>query len=151
MLIVFGVLLWLADVKSTSSSSFNQNSAIAMGLAQMLAIVPGVSRSGITITAGRLSGIGRIEAARFAFLMGLPVTLGAAIYKFYDIGGWSGIPDNYRAGFIWGVATAAASSWLAIWVLMKLVRRWTFTPYAVERTLLAIAAFVLLATNSVSS
>ena len=148
MLITFGVLLWLADMKSTTSSSFNQNSATAMGLAQMLALVPGVSRSGITITAGRLSGLGRIEATRFAFLMGLPVVLGAGIYKFYDIGGWSGIPDNYRAGFIWGAATAAASSWLAICALMKLVRRWTFAPYVAERTLLGIAALILLATTS---
>ena len=147
MLIVFGAVLWLADSRSAATSSFGRSSATAMGLAQVLALVPGVSRSGVTITAGRLSGLGRTEATRFAFLMGLPVILGAGIYKFYDIGGWSGIPENYRAGFVWGAATAAASSWLAIWVLMKLVRRWTFAPYAVERTLLAIAAFALLATS----
>ena len=153
MLLIFGALLWLADSKapaagnSSAGNSFGTNSAIAMGLAQVLAIVPGVSRSGITITAGRLSGLSRTEATRFAFLMGLPVILGAGIYKFYDIGGWSGIPDDYRAAFIWGAVTAAASSWLAIWGLMKLVRRWTFAPYAAERALLAIAAFILLATS----
>ena len=147
MLIVFGALLWLADSRSQSTSSFGRSSAAAMGLAQVLALVPGVSRSGITITAARLSGLGRTEATRFAFLMGLPVILGAGIYKFYDIGGWSGIPENYRAGFLWGAVTAAASSWLSIWGLMKLVRRWTFAPYAVERTLLALAAFALLASS----
>ena len=147
MLIVFGAFLWLADSRAATTSSFGRSSATAMGLAQVLALVPGVSRSGITITAGRLSGLGRTEATRFAFLMGLPVILGAGIYKFYDIGGWSGIPEDYRAAFIWGAATAAASSWLAIWGLMKLVRRWTFAPYAAERTLLAIAAFALLATS----
>ena len=147
MLIVFGAFLWLADSRSSSNGSFGRSSAAAMGLAQVLALVPGVSRSGVTITAGRLSGLGRTEATRFAFLMGLPVILGAGIYKFYDIGGWSGIPENYRAGFLWGAVTAAASSWLAIWGLMKLVRRWTFAPYAVERTLLALAAFALLATS----
>jgi len=147
MLIVFGALLWLADSRSSSTNSFGRSSASAMGLAQVLALVPGVSRSGVTITAARLSGLGRTEATRFAFLMGLPVILGAGIYKFYDIGGWSGIPENYRAGFIWGAVTAAASSWLAIWGLMKLVRRWTFAPYAVERTLLALAAFALLASS----
>ena len=153
MLLVFGALLWLADSKapatdnSAAGNSFGTNSAIAMGLAQVLAIVPGVSRSGITITAGRLSGLDRSEATRFAFLMGMPVILGAGVYKFYDIGGWSGIPDNYRAAFVWGAVTAAASSWLAIWGLMKLVRRWTFAPYAAERALLAIAAFILLATS----
>lgn len=147
MLIVFGAFLWLADSRSATTSSFGRSSATAMGLAQVLALVPGVSRSGITITAGRLSGLGRTEATRFAFLMGLPVILGAGIYKFYDIGGWSGIPEDYRAAFVWGATTAAASSWLAIWGLMKLVRRWTFAPYALERTLLALAAFALLATS----
>ena len=147
MLIVFGAFLWLADSRSSSTSSFGHSSAAAMGLAQVLALVPGVSRSGVTITAGRLSGLGRTEATRFAFLMGLPVILGAGIYKFYDIGGWGGIPESYRAAFLWGAVTAAASSWLAIWGLMKLVRRWTFAPYAVERTLLALAAFALLATS----
>ena len=147
MLIVFGAFLWLADSKAAATGSFGRNSAAAMALAQVLALVPGVSRSGVTITAGRLSGLGRTEATRFAFLMGLPVILGAGIYKFYDIGGWSGIPEDYRAAFVWGAATAAASSWLAIWGLMKLVRRWTFAPYAAERTLLAIAAFALLATS----
>ena len=147
MLIVFGAFLWLADSKAAATSSFGRSSATAMGLAQVLALIPGVSRSGITITAARLSGLGRTEATRFAFLMGLPVILGAGIYKFYDIGGWSGIPEDYRAGFVWGAVTAAASSWLAIWGLMKLVRRWTFAPYALERTLLALAAFALLATS----
>ena len=147
MLIVFGALLWLADSRSSTTNSFGRSSAAAMGLAQVLALVPGVSRSGVTITAGRLSGLGRTEATRFAFLMGLPVILGAGIYKFYDIGGWGGIPENYRAAFLWGAVTAATSSWLAIWGLMKLVRRWTFAPYAVERTLLALAAFALLATS----
>lgn len=147
MLIVFGAFLWLADSRAAATSSFGRNSATAMGLAQVLALVPGVSRSGVTITAGRLSGLSRTDATRFAFLMGLPVILGAGIYKFYDIGGWSGIPEDYRAAFVWGAATAAASSWLAIWGLMKLVRRWTFAPYAVERTLLTIAAFALLATS----
>ena len=148
MLIVFGAFLWLADSKAaTSTSAYGRNSAAAMGLAQVLSLVPGVSRSGVTITAGRLSGLSRTDATRFAFLMGLPVILGAGIYKFFDIGGWSGIPENYRAAFIWGAVTAAASSWLAIWGLMKLVRRWTFAPYAVERTLLAIAAFALLASS----
>ena len=153
MLLVFGALLWLADVKAAAAgnfsagNSFGTNSAIAMGLAQTLALVPGVSRSGITISAGRLSGLGRTEAAHFAFLMGLPVILGAGIYQFYDIGGWPGIPVDYRAGFVWGAITAAASSWLAIWGLMRLVRRWTFAPYAVERALLAIAAFILLAAS----
>ena len=147
MLIVFGAFLWLADSRAAATGSFGRSSATAMGLAQVLALVPGVSRSGITITAARLSGLGRTEATRFAFLMGLPVILGAGIYKFYDIGGWSGIPEDYRAGFVWGAVTAAASSWLAIWGLMKLVRRWTFAPYALERTLLALAAFALLATS----
>ncbi len=147
MLIVFGALLWLADSRSSTTNSFGRSSAAAMGFAQVLALVPGVSRSGVTITAARLSGLSRTEATRFAFLMGLPVILGAGIYKFYDIGGWSGIPESYRAAFLWGAVTAAASSWLAIWGLMKLVRRWTFAPYAVERTLLALAAFALLATS----
>lgn len=168
-LIVFGVLLWWADSRADSTTgsttgstasrvadrvatapedatpaNFSIATATWMGLAQVLALWPGVSRSGITMTAARFLNLSRQDAAYFSFLMGLPAIAGAGVYKFIDIGGWSGIPQDYQAGFVWGVATAALSSWIAIWCFMKLIQRWTLTPFVIERILLAILALAIL-------
>ena len=156
MLVVFGALLWWADRRAASQPAepashptpnpepFTARHATAMGLAQALALLPGVSRSGVTITAGLLARMPRQQATRFSFLMGLPVIAGAGLYKFIDLGGWSGIPATYHAGFAWGVAASAASAWLAIWGLMRLLQRATFAVFVGERMLLAAAAAVLL-------
>ncbi len=159
MLALFAGLLWLADrqasarvvsleattSKTAPESALPFKTAAAMGLAQVCALVPGVSRSGVTITAGLFAQLPRRAATRFSFLMGLPVIAGAGLYKFIDIGGWDGIPVDYRAGFAWGVLTSAVSAWIAIWGLMRLLQRWSFTPFVVERMLLAALALGLLA------
>lgn len=153
MLVVFGALLWLADRKARGSAApgppadadqLPPKTISAMALAQVLSLVPGVSRSGITITAGLFWGLPRQAATRFSFLMGLPIIAGAGLYKFIDIGGTDGIPADYRAGFIWGVLASAASAWLAIWGLMRLLQRWSFAPFVVERFLLAALALSLI-------
>ena len=159
MLVVFGALLWWADRRTASQPAqpadptadpaasqkpFTAATATAMGLAQVLALLPGVSRSGVTITAGLLARLPRQQATRLSFLMGLPIIAGAGLYKFIDLGGWSGIPAAYHAGFVWGVAASAASAWLAIWGLMRLLQRATFAVFVGERMLLAAAAAALL-------
>ena len=156
MLVVFGALLWWADRRAASQPAepashqmpnpepFTARRATTMGLAQVLALLPGVSRSGVTITAGLLARLSRQQATRMSFLMGLPIIAGAGLYKFIDLGGWSGIPADYHTGFIWGVAASAASAWLAIWGLMRLLQRASFAVFVGERMLLAAAAATLL-------
>lgn len=151
MLVIFGALLWLAShmahLMETPTDQFSVKSATAMGLAQMCALIPGVSRSGVTITAGLLTHLSKQAVTRFSFLMGLPLIAGAGLFKFIDIGGWGGIPTNYQAGFIWGMLASAISSWVTIWGLMRLLRSWTFIPFAWERFILAGLALTLIATG----
>jgi len=151
MLVIFGALLWLANHMAhqmeTPTEQFSVKSATAMGLAQVCALIPGVSRSGVTITAGLLTHLSKQAVTKFSFLMGLPLIAGAGLFKFIDIGGWGGIPADYQAGFIWGMLTSAISSWVTIWGLLRLLQRWSFIPFAWERFILAALALTLIATG----
>ncbi len=131
-LIVMGALLWIVDArapKDRDRASMTWRDALLVGCAQVLALVPGVSRSGSTITAGRALGFDRSAAAVFSFLMSMPIILAAAIFK---------VPDAIRetgisAPLVVGVLTAALSSWLAITVLLRYVSRRGYGIFAVYR------------------
>lgn len=146
-LIVLGVLLWAIDrwsVRSRSIEEITLKDAVVVGCAQVLALVPGVSRSGSTITAGRLLRLDRPSAARFSFLMSMPITLAAVLKE---------APEALRAeGLSWpllaGVLAAAVSSWLAITVLLRYVSKHSFGVFALYRVLLAAVVFYTLATRS---
>src|SRR5690606_30192871 len=116
--------------------------AIVVGLAQVLALVPGVSRSGSTITAGRLLGLDRPSAARFSFLMSMPITLAAVIFEAPD----ALRTDGVSLPLVAGIAAAAVSSWLAITVLLRYVSKHSFGVFALYRILLAAVVFATLAT-----
>ena len=148
-LAVFGVWLWWADRRSETrpGAVLDGSDAVALGVSQALALVPGVSRSGAIMTAARLRGHSRLEAARVAMLMSVPVIAGAAVYKLIDLGGWSGIPADARAAFIWGTVAAALSGWAAVALLVALVRRVDFAPFAMYRVALGVAVLVLMATS----
>ena len=90
-----------------------------MGVGQAVALQPGVSRSGVTMTAGRLVGLGRDGAARFAFLMSLPITAGALVYKAADVVSEEGIPDDFVAPFAWGIVASGITGWLAVWGTLR--------------------------------
>jgi undecaprenyl-diphosphatase len=145
-LILMGALLWLADAKSPRDrerASMTWRDALAVGFAQCLALVPGVSRSGATITAGRALGFDRGAAAVFSFLMSMPIILAAAIFK---------VPDAVREnGFslplLVGVATAALSSWLAISVLLRYVSRRSYAVFAIYRFALGALILFLITTR----
>ncbi len=82
MLVVFGLLLWLSDRAPARAQRFpGWGASLFVGFAQALALVPGVSRSGITLTAGRVSGLDRVSAARFSFLLATPITFGAGLVE----------------------------------------------------------------------
>ena len=148
-LVVFGMGLWWADRRGGSRppEDLSRSDAIAVGVAQALALVPGVSRSGAIMTAGRLRGLSRPAAARVAMLMSVPIIAGAAVYKLIDMGGWSAIPSDATAAFVWGTVAAAVAGWGAVWLLVALVRRIDFAPFAWYRTALGISVLVLVATS----
>jgi undecaprenyl-diphosphatase len=146
-LIVMGLLLWAVDrwaARVRGIEEVRMRDAVVVGFAQVLALIPGVSRSGSTITAGRLLGLDRPSAARFSFLMSMPITLAAVILK---------VPDAVRAEglsapLIAGVFAAAISSWLTITVLLRYVSKHSFGVFAVYRVLLGIVVFATIASRS---
>jgi undecaprenyl-diphosphatase len=101
--------------------------ALVVGMAQAVALLPGVSRSGMTMTAAAAQGFERVEAARFAFLLAVPAIAGAGILKFADLLDSGG----FRSEMLVGVATAAVSGYLAISLLIRLLGRYGLAPYAV--------------------
>jgi undecaprenyl-diphosphatase len=144
MLIVFGlVLLWADRLTSTRTAEmgerpFGPRDALLMGVAQAVALQPGVSRSGVTITAGRFLGFDRESAARLSMLMALPVTGGAAAYKGLQVMGDGGFGAGLAAPFFWGIVASAITGGLAVWGLLQLLRTRTFTPFVVYRVLAAV-------------
>jgi undecaprenyl-diphosphatase len=135
MLIVFGFVLLWADRRpgKREVDQVRLRDALLMGLGQAVALQPGVSRSGVTMTAGRFSGLGRDGAARFAFLMSLPITAGALIFKAVDAAGEGGIPDSFIAPFAWGIVASGITGWFAVWGTLRLIRTRTFAPFVVYR------------------
>ena len=144
MLIVMGVILWAVDrayLQDRGIEAMRWTDAVAIGLAQMFAIIPGVSRSGSTITAGRALRFSREAAAVFSFLMSLPIITAAVLFE-----GRHAITNGVSAPLIAGVVASAISGWLAISVLLKYVARHSYGVFAAYRfvvgaLVLAIAAF----------
>lgn len=139
MLIVMGVILWAADRYARQDQSIGNmtwTQALGIGLAQMFAIIPGVSRSGSTITAARAFGFSREAAAVFSFLMSLPIITAAVVFE-----GRHAIANGITAPLVAGVIASAVSGWLAISVLLKFVARHSYGVFAAYR--LVIGALVL--------
>ncbi|MCW2309650.1 undecaprenyl-diphosphate phosphatase [Rhodobium gokarnense] len=142
--IIFGILLYVADafgprLKSMAEMRFGP--AIIIGIAQSLALVPGTSRSGITMTAARAMGFKRDESARFSFLLGVPAITAAGLLTFleaYETG--EPIPADalYAAGLTFFSALAAIA------FLMAIVKRMSFLPFVIYRLALALALFALI-------
>lgn len=155
MLLVFGVILWLVDaharrreqstrlMSDTASKGLpapGWGTALLVGFSQALALIPGVSRSGITMTAGRLGGLSRLGAARFSFMLSMPITLAAVLYtgllKSRDL-----LAAMPLSTLIIGVVSAAISSFLAIRLMLGLLRRTGFGVFAIYRVAFAVGLF----------
>ena len=149
MLIVFGIILGLADVlgrRAKDLTKLDARDGLLYGFAQALALIPGVSRSGGTITAGRLMGYDRTSAARYAFLLAIPAVLGSGLYELYK----SFTDDSGVTAIAYGptaLATVVAFvvGWLVIKFLMKWVETRTFMPFVIYRIALGTLLMVLLA------
>ncbi len=139
MLIVFGLVLAVADrlPGRRPLEAVGVRDAVAMGVGQALALQPGVSRSGVTITVGRATGLSRDAAARFAFLMSLPIITGALIFKAFDVRS-EGIPDGFGPAFAWGIVASGVTGWVAVWATLRLIRTRSFTPFVVYRVTVGV-------------
>jgi undecaprenyl-diphosphatase len=145
-LILGGLLLGLADrVPGTRRiEGMHARDAVVIGAAQALALNPGTSRSGITMTAGRFTRFDRDAAARISFLMMIPVTAGAVILKMAGLAS-DGIPDGLFGPMIVGIVTSAISGWLAVWGLLRLVRTHSFLPFVIYRVIAGVFVLAVVA------
>ena len=145
MLIGLGLLLGLAEKvgrKSTPIESLTMGHAILFGLAQACAIVPGVSRSGATITMGLLLGYERQAATRYAFLLAIPAVLGAGIYKLKDIPGGENAYGTFPT--IVGTLVSFAVGMAVIHWLLKYVSTHSYAPFVIYRVVLGLLVIGLL-------
>jgi undecaprenyl-diphosphatase len=147
MLCVGAAILWLADrwgskVREMEEMTFG--GALGIGIAQVVALVPGISRSGISIAAGLFEGLNREAAARFSFLMATPVVAGAGLWEARKLlTGEAGVNPETRLVVI-GFVAAATSGVLAIHFMLQFLRRRPVTLFVVYRVLAAIAVFAIL-------
>jgi undecaprenyl-diphosphatase len=139
LLVIGGAILWLADrwvSGKTTLPRLGMPAALGIGLAQALALFPGVSRSGISISAGMFAGLDRADAARYSFLMATPVTAGAVLYEGYKL--VKGGEAMSEAGpLLVGIVAAFVSGIIAISALLRYVRTRSYNVFVVYRLVLA--------------
>ena len=144
MLIVFGGVLWLADrfgKKRKETASMNIMDSLIIGTAQALALIPGVSRSGITISAGLFAGYNRRAAAEFSFLLSIPAVAGAfAMHAKHLLKNGA---DTGTALILVGFAASAITGFFAIKFLLDFVSKKSFTPFVVYRFILGAVILAL--------
>lgn len=139
-LIIMGIVLYLVDSKSKNSTKLEElklKPALLIGISQALAAAfPGVSRSGITMTVARASGVDRESAARFSFLLSAPIVAAAVLVK---------IPDfEFGVAFICGVLASFLAGLLVIGFLMKFLKKGSFKIFAIYRVIIGLAIYAIL-------
>ena len=146
MLVAVGVLMWLAERAARNIrdlGSLNVPDSLAVGLSQALAVVPGTSRSGITISGGLFRGFTREAAARFSFLLSTPAIAAAAVKALYDMHKESGLHGILNTNFLVGVAVSAAVGWGVIAWFLHYLRRSGLMPFVWYRILFGIIVLAL--------
>jgi undecaprenyl-diphosphatase len=148
LLIVFGLILAWADrlPQRRSIDSVSIKEGLYMGIAQASALAPGVSRSGVTISAARYLGLDRDSAARFAFLLLVPAVAGATVLKAYGALD-EGLPDGVVGALIVGTIASAISSYAAIAFMLRYVRTHSYDAFVVYRVLVGVGVLILIATG----
>ena len=147
-LIVFGGVLWWADRRSGERTveEYRLRDAVLTGCAQMLALNPGTSRSGITISMARVIGFSRDAAARISFLMSIPVIAAAVVLQLGSLLS-DGLPDGLGAALVVGVVASGVSGWFAMWSMIKILRTRRFTGFVVYRVAVGVGVLILLSTT----
>jgi undecaprenyl-diphosphatase len=145
MLVIGGAVLWLADRWGPRTHTIHRltfRGALGIGAAQALALIPGISRSGISMSAGLFAGLDRADAARYSFLMATPITAMAVVYESYKL-----VAGEAGAVEVWPLAVGVVASFLsgilAIAILLRYVRTRSFTVFVTYRV--ALAAVVVVA------
>lgn len=140
-LVFFSFVIYGADRKPAQDldeGSFTWRHALLIGLAQCIALMPGASRSGMTIMAALFIGYRRSAAARLSFLLSTPIILGAGLMEARRI-----TPDQLTPAFAWGLAASFVSGLAFIWLLMSWMKRRNLTPFLVYRVLLGVTIALL--------
>ena len=147
-LIVFGLVLLWADrlAGERDEDSFSTRDAVLIGIAQVIALNPGTSRSGITITAARKFGFSRDAAARVSFLMSVPVIGGAVLFKLAKLAK-DGVPDGLMTPMIVGIVAAGISGWFAMWGMIRMLRSRNFNGFVIYRVLVGTGVLLLAASS----
>jgi len=147
-LIFFGALLGYADrmPQRRNLDDTELRDGWYIGLAQVLALAPGTSRSGITITAARWLGLDRDAAARFSFLLLIPAVAGATLFKAASAV-HEGLPSGVAGPMVVGTIAAAVSGYLAISFLLRLVRTTSYRPFVLYRYVVGVAVLLIIATG----
>jgi len=139
---VFGVVLWWADIKAKQTralSDLTLKDALLVGLAQAVALIPGTSRSGITMTAGLMLGINKVDTAKFSFLLSIPLILAAGLLKSVEL---IQTPDNFDLpAILFGTTLSFISAFACIVVFLKWIERTGFLPFVIYRLLLGAYLF----------
>lgn len=153
LMIVVGLVMWRVDriaKLNRGLDALSWSDSLIIGVAQALALAPGVSRSGITIISGLLLGLDRESAARYSFLMSIPIVGGAALYKGMQVAG-EGLPAGTAVPFAVGIASAAISGFAAIWFLLAYLRSHNFDLFVIYRVALGAGMLLLMVVGARSA
>ena len=147
-LIVFGGVLWWADrrVGERTVEDYRLRDSVLTGCAQVLALNPGTSRSGITISMARVVGFSRDAAARISFLMSIPVIAAAVVLQLGSLVK-DGIPEGLGSALVVGVIASGVSGWFAMWSMIRVLRTRRFTGFVIYRVAVGVGVLLLLATS----
>lgn len=143
-LAIMGVIIYLADKFSKQTKNIKKMSlkdAVIIGCSQVFALIPGFSRSGTTIAAGRVLGLDRESAAKFSFYLSAPVVLGAVVLQFFKDSAWTLIAANLGT-FILGILVSFIVGLLCIKYLLKYLQKHNFKIFMIYRVVLAVVVLV---------
>lgn len=151
-LILFGLILLLADRLGSKQKVIKEltfGSALGFGLGQMLSVVPGVSRSGASISFGLLAGFNRAAAARFSFLIGIPAVLASGLIQFKD--SYQNLDTDALTGTLIATVTSFIVGYLVIAGLLKYLNKGSFMPFVIWRVTVGVGLMVLLSLGLISA
>jgi undecaprenyl-diphosphatase len=151
-MIIFGIVLFVADrigSKTREIQELDAKSAIGFGIGQMLSVIPGVSRSGASISFGLLAGFSRASAARFSFLIGIPAVLISGLWEFKD--SYKNLDSELMAGTAVATLTSFIVGYLVIAGLLKYLTKGSFTPFVIWRILVGLILLGLLTTGVIAA
>lgn len=151
-MVIFAVVLFLADrvgTKTKAIAEVNGKSALWFGFGQMLSLMPGVSRSGASISFGLFAGFSRAAAARFSFLIGIPAVLASGLLEFKD--SYHNLDQATLTGTVVATITSFVVGYAVIAGLLKYLNKGSFLPFVIWRLVVGISLFVLLGLGLISA